>query len=213
MPEGSISLMSTSDKILSNLEKSVFGSVPVFPAKADPRRFDSPRLFRMGEQLFLLARQNIVEEDETRNAPYDLNFLLEKEGDQSRSSRELLIKEIALGNQSNKDIALVCDGQDEGIHLGVFVRYEIGHYWHQYAKRTALYWVDQKNQELKLMRNFPSAGDTAFPSIAEVEPGVLLVANYSSPLNNKNISWQRGQFGPTGIYLMTLDFRNTRVWK
>jgi hypothetical protein len=73
-------------------------------------------------------------------------------------------------------------------------------------KRTALYWLDPQAKRLRWLRTLPSAGDTAFPSLVRLAPDVVLLANYSSPVEERKLSWLEGQNRRTGIYLMLLRF-------
>lgn len=72
--------------------------------------------------------------------------------------------------------------------------------------RTALYKLDPGKPRLDHVLTLPSAGDTAFPSIERLDSRTVLVANYSSPLEDPAIPWLEGQNGRTGVYLMTLQF-------
>jgi len=73
-------------------------------------------------------------------------------------------------------------------------------------KRTALYWVDRENLDIKLLTLLPGNGDTAFAGIAPKKDGSgYWLANYTSPFRDKNWSWVRGQFKRTFIYTVDLD--------
>ncbi len=75
-------------------------------------------------------------------------------------------------------------------------------------KRTALYRIDRQTRAVVHLQDLPSAGDTAFPSVRQTGPHTFLLANYSSPLDQPDISWLAAQVSPrgTGIYLMDLQF-------
>lgn len=75
-------------------------------------------------------------------------------------------------------------------------------------KRTALYFVDQDKQELRRILTLPSAGDTAFPAVERLDKRTVLVANYSSALDKRDMSWLEGQNHRTGIYFVLLRFPN-----
>ena len=75
-------------------------------------------------------------------------------------------------------------------------------------KRTTLYRLDTEKRDLIPVLDFPSAGDTAFPGIVRTGAHTLLIANYTSPLDDLDLSWVNGQTSPKGtqIYLTTLTF-------
>ncbi|MBC7387002.1 MAG: hypothetical protein H7301_12685 [Cryobacterium sp.] len=75
-------------------------------------------------------------------------------------------------------------------------------------KRTALYRLDRATRQMVWLFDFPSAGDNAFPSIVQTGADEFLVANYSSPILQKDDSWITGQLSSrgTGIYLVRLNF-------
>ncbi len=70
---------------------------------------------------------------------------------------------------------------------------------------TSLYRLDKLTRKVVWIADLPGSGDTAFPSIQRLTENTFLIANYSSPLS-RSPTWLRGQFGPTGIYLLLLDF-------
>jgi hypothetical protein len=76
------------------------------------------------------------------------------------------------------------------------------------AKRTALYRIDRATRAVIPLFDLPGAGDTAFPQARRIGPHTFLVANYTSPLDEPDISWIEGQLNPLGtaIYLATLEF-------
>lgn len=78
-------------------------------------------------------------------------------------------------------------------------------YW-QSPKRTALYRVDTDQRKVIHIKDLPSAGDTAFPAVRRLDAHRFLIANYTSPLENEDISWLQGQSGKTSIYFTTLTF-------
>ncbi len=75
-------------------------------------------------------------------------------------------------------------------------------------KRTALYRIDRDNHEVVHVQDLPSAGDTAFPSVLPLDEHRFLVANYSSPLDDPDLTWLAGQVSDdgTGIYLIEISF-------
>lgn len=131
-----------------------------FPEKSDPFRYDSPRMFRHGDEVYLLARRNLGPPPGARfgGAPGEL--------------RKLLI-------------------------------------WASYSlqpKRTTLYRLDTAARRFVAVMDLPSAGDTAFPSIARLGPDEYLVANYTSAFDRGDRSWLWGQLHGTGIYFVRLRF-------
>jgi hypothetical protein len=133
------------------------------PSQSDPERYDSPEMFRHGEDVFLLARRDV-------GGPYDLGR-----------------DDLDLTNQ-RRVYAL--------------------EYWSR-PKRTALYKIDKVARKVVFVQDLPGTGDTAFASVKRLGPHQFLVANYTSPLELGDISWEEGQSSPRGtrIYLLELEFR------
>jgi hypothetical protein len=132
-------------------------------AKSDPERYDSPKMFRHGDELFLVARRDV-------GGPFDLG-----RDDLSFADRQLQYLAAYSGR----------------------------------AKRTALYRVDTTERKVKWAFDFPSAGDTAFPSIVRLGAHRFLLSNYTSPLDGDlDRSWWNGQNAPEGtkLYLVELTF-------
>jgi hypothetical protein len=75
-------------------------------------------------------------------------------------------------------------------------------------KRTALYRIDRQQRSVVHLFDLPGAGDTAFASVQQTGPHTFLMANYTSPLDDPDISWLSGQNSERGtqIYLLTLSF-------
>lgn len=126
------------------------------PATCDPERYDSPELFRHGDDIYLIARRDI-------GGPYG-------EGDATFFDRLL-----------------------------------------DYSKRpkgTALYQIDKASRSVVHLMDLPGVGDTSFPSVRRTGTHTFLVANYTSPLDEPDISWIEGQISERGtqIYLLTLSF-------
>jgi hypothetical protein len=128
----------------------------------DPDRYDSPEMFRHGDDLYLVARRDV-------GGPYDAR---------------------------DDDLTLA---ERRGRYL---VAYSLR------PKRTALYKIDKAQRKVVHVMDLPGAGDTAFPSVRQTGPDTYLLANYTSPLDNPDISWLSGQTSPRGtqIYLLTLTF-------
>ncbi len=131
-------------------------------ARSNPQRYDSPKMFRHGDELYLVARRDVGGQFDENRA--DLSF-----ADQQR--------------------LYLLD------------------YWYR-PKRTALYRINQETHAIEWVLDFPSSGDTAFPSVIRVDAHRWLIANYTSPLDDLNTSWVDGQTSDKGtqIYLIELRF-------
>jgi hypothetical protein len=79
-------------------------------------------------------------------------------------------------------------------------------------KRTALYRIDREARRVVHFEDLPSAGDTAFPSIVQLDEHRFLVANYSSPVEDPDRTWLAGQIAEDGtqIYLIEIEFQPVR---
>ncbi len=79
-------------------------------------------------------------------------------------------------------------------------------------KRTALYRIDREAREVVHVFDLPSAGDTAFPSVARLDEHRFLVANYTSPVWDADRTWMEGQLADDGtqIYLVEIAFEEVR---
>jgi len=75
-------------------------------------------------------------------------------------------------------------------------------------KRTALYRIDRESRAVVHVEDLPSAGDTSFPSVVQLDDHRFLVANYTSPLDEPDITWLQGQISDRGtlIYLVEISF-------
>ena len=75
-------------------------------------------------------------------------------------------------------------------------------------KGTALYKIDRENRQVIKLMNLPGCGDNAFPSVQRLGPHSFLLANYTNPLDEPDLSWIDGQTHPEGtqIYLVTINF-------
>jgi hypothetical protein len=76
------------------------------------------------------------------------------------------------------------------------------------AKASALYRIDRDARAVVHMMDLPGAGDTAFGAIQQLDDHRFLLANYTSPLDQPEITWFEGQISDLGtqIYLLTLTF-------
>lgn len=130
--------------------------------RSSPERYDSPAMFRQGDDLYLVARRDV-------GGPFD----------EGRS-------DLAFADQKRTYL----------------IDYSTR------AKRTALYKLDKAQRQVVFLRELPSAGDTAFPSVRRIDARTLLVANYTSPLTDPDRSWLVGQTSQEGtqIYFVTLSF-------
>ncbi len=132
------------------------------PPVTDPERYDSPEMFRHGDDLYLLARRDV-------GGPYD---------------------------RGDDDLSLA---ERRGRYL---IAYSLR------PKRFALYKIDRAARRVVHVMDLPGVGDTSFPSVQQTGPDTYLIANYTSPLDDPDITWLRGQTSPRGtqIYLLTLTF-------
>lgn len=134
----------------------------MFPDRSDPHRYDSPRMFRHGNDLYLVAR---------------------------------------------RDPKKVYDSADPGMAFDFRRMFNLGTYSLR-PKRTALYKIDEANRQVMWLFDFPSAADTAFPSILRMGADDYWIANYSSPVEFAKKSWLFGQVHSRGtqIQLFQLHF-------
>jgi len=132
------------------------------PATCSPHRYDSPEMFRHGDDIFLVARRDI-------GGPYDMGLT-----------------------------GLSFDEQKEKYLMSYSLR----------AKTTALYKIDQAHREVVHLTDLPGAGDTAFASVKRMDAHSYLMVNYTSPLDDPDITWLAGQASNRGtqLYLMTITF-------
>lgn len=75
-------------------------------------------------------------------------------------------------------------------------------------KRSALYRIDRDARKVVWVQDIPGVGDTAFVSARRTGEHSWLFANYTSPLDNPDITWLQGQTSALGtqIYLADLTF-------
>ena len=90
----------------------------------------------------------------------------------------------------------VTSGETNLTHNERFVRNSAA-YW-QTPKRCALWQVDDENLEVHHVIDFPSAGDTCFPSILGTD-GEYELWNYTTDPDETDMGWLAGQQGPTSI--------------
>ncbi|MBW2458629.1 MAG: hypothetical protein JRI68_29290 [Deltaproteobacteria bacterium] len=82
------------------------------------------------------------------------------------------------------------------------IEYQV-QYW-QSPKRCALWKIDPEQRTVSHVLDLPSNGDTCFASILPLSDQQYLVYNYTSPLDDPELSWIDGQMGETYIYRATL---------
>ena len=75
-------------------------------------------------------------------------------------------------------------------------------------KAFSLYQIDTEAHQIVWLEDLPGVGDTAFPSVRRLSEHEFLFANYTSPLDDPDITWLQGQSSSLGtdIYLGTLRF-------
>jgi hypothetical protein len=75
-------------------------------------------------------------------------------------------------------------------------------------KRSALYRVDRASRSVRWLFDIPGVGDTAFPSAWRTGAHTWTFANYTSPLDDPDISWLEAQVSERGtqLYLADLEF-------
>ncbi len=76
-------------------------------------------------------------------------------------------------------------------------------------KRSALYQIDTDTREVIHLVDIPGVGDNAFPAVHRLDAHSFLLANYTSPLDDPDISWFDGQTSDRGtqIYLLQITFK------
>lgn len=126
----------------------------------DPKKYDSPLMFKHGSDIYLIGRRNV-----TADGNYDL-FMRHLTPEEQ--TREYMME-----------------------------------YWHE-PKRCSLWRVNPTTLEVTFVLDLPSAGDTCFPALLSLGGGFYRVYNYTSPLDNPDLSWLNGQLGDTMIYRVTL---------
>ncbi len=117
---------------------------------SDPERYDSPELFRHGQDIYLAGRRDV-------GGPF---------------------------------------GAD-----GDLAAYSLR------PKRSALYRIDTRNYSIQHLFDVPGVGDTSFFAARRTGRHTFLLANYTSPLDEPDVSWLTGQTSARGtqIYLMEIE--------
>jgi hypothetical protein len=118
---------------------------------ADPNRYDSPELFRHGDDIYLVARRDIdgIYGNDESQLPYSLR-----------------------------------------------------------PKTSAIYQINKTERSIAHLRDLPGVGDTAFPAVRRTGAHTFLLANYTSPLDDPDISWIAAQTSDAGtlLYLLDIEF-------
>ena len=75
-------------------------------------------------------------------------------------------------------------------------------------KAFSIYRIDTDNWDIVWLQDLPGVGDTAFPSVRRLNDHSFIFANYTSPLDDPDVSWFSAQSSPLGtdIYLGGLHF-------
>lgn len=144
----------------SKICRAPAGSLGDWTCAPDPRKYDSPLVFRHGADVYLIARRQVANDGD-----YDL-------GDDT-----LPLEDRAVAYQKA--------------------------YWGT-PKRCSLWRVDPEMLSVEHLLDLPSNGDTCFASAVALGASRYLVYNYTSPLDDPELAWRDGQFGPTSIYRLTL---------
>jgi hypothetical protein len=92
----------------------------------------------------------------------------------------------------------------EGGYATQYLAYQAD-YWER-PKRCALWHLDRSNWKVDFLLDFPSRGDTCFPSALPRDGGSYLLYNYSSPIDGPDLGWHDGQLGDTHIYSLLIRF-------
>jgi hypothetical protein len=78
-------------------------------------------------------------------------------------------------------------------------------YWNA-PKRCSLWHYERSAKRIDFVLDFPSKGDTCFPSILWRGPNTFTLYNYSSDIDGEDVSWHQGQLGDTFIYTTQVTF-------
>ena len=80
-------------------------------------------------------------------------------------------------------------------------------YWGR-PKRCSVWFLNRDTVQIKHLIDLPSRGDTCFPSVVPRGAGRFLLFNYSSDVKGPDLSWNKGQEGPTHIYSMVVELHS-----
>lgn len=127
----------------------------------DPKKYDSPLLFKHGEDVYMIARRQVA-----NDGLFDLSY-----------------DDMSFAEQAQA--------------------YQL-EYWST-PKRCALWRVDAPSRSVAFVMDLPSNGDTCFASLVPLSEQHRLIYNYTSPLDDPELSWRDGQLGETSIYRTTLS--------
>ncbi len=75
-------------------------------------------------------------------------------------------------------------------------------------KGFALYKINTESSSVEWIQDLPGVGDTSFASVQRIDAHRFIFANYTSPLDNPDITWFQAQGSDLGtqIYLMEIEF-------
>ncbi len=145
----------------SKICRAEAGALDDWTCAIDPKKYDSPLVFRAGGRVWLVGRRNV-----TDTGNYDLFY---RDLEPSQQTLEYLVD-----------------------------------YW-VHPKRCSLWEVDPETLEVHFVLDLPSCGDTCFASALPTEDeGRMWIYNYTSPLDDLDISWLDGQLEETLIYRIEL---------
>ena len=141
----------------SKICRAEAGALGDWTCSIDPKKYDSPLVFRAGGRVWLVGRRNVTE-----TGHYDLFY---RDLEPSQQTLEYLVD-----------------------------------YW-VHPKRCSLWEVDPESLEVHFVLDLPSCGDTCFASaLPSEDDGRYWIYNYTSPLDDLDISWIDGQLEETLIY-------------
>ena len=80
-------------------------------------------------------------------------------------------------------------------------------YWSK-PKRCSLWHYERTAMRIDYLMDFPSKGDTCFPSILWRGDNQFRLYNYTSDPDGPDVSWHSGQLGDTFIYSTLVHFGN-----
>lgn len=95
-------------------------------------------------------------------------------------------------------------GRDEDPYDAKLAYYQL-EYWNK-PKRCALWHYNRTALRIDFLLDFPSKGDTCFPSILWRGEDSFVLYNYSNDINGPDVSWHDGQLGDTFINTTRVTF-------
>jgi hypothetical protein len=79
-------------------------------------------------------------------------------------------------------------------------------YWFT-SKTTVISWLNRSTGQLEEVAKLPGNGDTAFPSIVQLDDNTFWVANYTNSLGHPRMPWVRGQLTRKGTWIYTVEVK------